>query len=213
MAKIVKCKTCGAQIAKTAKVCPKCGAKQHTVALTLCGIIVVITIFACVGILAGGNQSEPQKVANSNPSQNPQGNTETSSKPEKSTFSVGEQVSLNNVVVTLNSVTESDGSQFNKPSNGNTFIRCEFLIENNSEKDLAISSIMCFNAYVDDYSAPMSLSATIDADKGQLDGAIAAGKKMSGAIGYEVPKDWKELEIRFTPDFWSQKDITFVHKK
>ena len=48
MAKIVKCKTCGAEIAKTAKTCPKCGAKQHTVALSLCAVIIILTIFACI---------------------------------------------------------------------------------------------------------------------------------------------------------------------
>lgn len=59
----------------------------------------------------------------------------------------------------------------------------------------------------------MSLSAIIGAEKNQLDGTVAAGKKMNGVIGYEAPADWKEIEIRFTPDFWSGKDITFVHSK
>ena len=45
--KIVQCKTCGAEIAKTANRCPKCGARQHQVALSICAIIVVLTIFAC----------------------------------------------------------------------------------------------------------------------------------------------------------------------
>lgn len=49
-------------------------------------------------------------------------------------------------------------------------------------------------------------------DKNQLDGTVAPGKKMNGVIGYEVPADWKELEINFTPDFWSNKDISFVAK-
>ena len=47
-------------------------------------------------------------------------------------------------------------------------------------------------------------------NKNQLDGAVAAGKKFNGVIGYEVPTDWKELEVRFTPDFWSGKDIVFI---
>lgn len=42
---------------------------------------------------------------------------------------------------------------------------------------------------------------------------IAAGKKMTGIVGYEVPKDWKEIEIRFTPDFWSGNEITFIADK
>lgn len=53
MAKLVRCKTCGAEIAKSAKTCPHCGARQHTAALSLCAVIIVLTIFACVGILSG----------------------------------------------------------------------------------------------------------------------------------------------------------------
>lgn len=210
MAKMVKCKTCGEEIAKSAKVCPKCGAKQkkHTVL----GIILVIFGVLLIAIAIGENGDDwPKKVGDSTPTQKQ--DAQNSATLEETTFGVGEQVDLNDVVVTLKSVTESAGSQFNKPSDGNTFILCEFTIENNSNKDLGISSIMCFEAYVDDFSTSMSLSATIDSDKGQLDGSVAAGKKMNGAIGYEAPENWKEIEIRFTPDFWSGKDITFVYSK
>lgn len=67
MAKLVKCKTCGAEIAKSAKVCPKCGAKQHVGALSACSIIIVITLCAVIGIMAkscGGGYT-PQETNNS----------------------------------------------------------------------------------------------------------------------------------------------------
>lgn len=51
MAKLVKCKTCGAEIAKSAKVCPKCGAKQHVGALSVCAVIIVVTLCAVIAIL------------------------------------------------------------------------------------------------------------------------------------------------------------------
>lgn len=214
MEKMIKCKTCGADIAKTAKVCPNCGAKQKKHAV-LGVILVIFGVLLIVAAIGGSGSDEPKKVGDPTPTQS-QGaqSVETSSAElEKTTFGVGEQVSLNDVIVTLNGVTESNGSQFNKPSAGNVFILCEFTIENNSERDLGISSIMCFEAYVDDYSTSMSLSATIDSDKNQLDGTVAAGKKMNGVIGYEAAADWSEIEIRFTPDFWSGKDITFIYSK
>lgn len=108
------------------------------------------------------------------------------------------------------SCTQSSGEGFYTPDSGNVFLFCEFSIENKSSKDISISSIMSFEAYVDDYSTNMSMTGTLAADKGQLDGTVASGKKMSGVIGYEVPADWKTLEIRFTPDFWSGNDITFI---
>ena len=93
------------------------------------------------------------------------------------------------------------------------FLLCEFSIDNQSDKDIAVSSIASFNAYVDDYSTNLSISAIIATDKTQLDGAVAAGKKMTGVVGYEVPKGWKEIEIRFTPDFWSGNEIEFIANK
>ena len=134
--------------------------------------------------------------------------------PDKTTFSVGEKVELNDILVTLVDVTESNGSDFNKPADGNVFALCEFEIENNSNGDIAVSSIISFEAYVDSYSTNMSLSALIEkGDKNQLDGSVAAGKKMRGIVGYEIPFDWNELEINFTPSFWSSKSITFIATK
>ena len=47
-------------------------------------------------------------------------------------------------------------------------------------------------------------------NKNQLDGTVAPGKKFNGVIGYEVPANWEKLEVLFTPDFWSGKDITLI---
>lgn len=212
MEKMVQCKACGADIAKSAKICPKCGAKQkkHTV------LGVVLLVFGVMLILAaiGGNSSnnEPQKVGDT--AKTPAQETEPkNSEPEKTAFSISEQVSLNDIIVTLVDVSESNGKNFLNPSDGNVFILCEFEIENNSSKDIAVSSIMSFEAYIDDYSTNMSLTATTSSDKSQLDGSVAAGKKMNGVIGYEAAADWSSIEIRFTPDFWSGRDITFVYEK
>lgn len=63
------------------------------------------------------------------------------------------------------------------PTDGNVFIVCEFEIENNSDTDIAVSSIMSFEAYVDDYSTSMNLSAMLSTNQKQLDGSVAAGKR------------------------------------
>ena len=48
--KLVKCKTCGAEIAKNAKKCPNCGAPQHQVALTIAALLSVFAVF-CIFII------------------------------------------------------------------------------------------------------------------------------------------------------------------
>lgn len=192
MGKMITCKACGASIAKSATTCPHCGAKQKKRHLVL-GIIIAIFGICMIAASLNGTVDD------------------TGSK--KQTFGVGENAESNGISVKFDSCTESNGSQFNTPDDGNVFLLCEFSIDNQSDKDIAVSSIASFNAYVDDYSTNLSISATIATDKTQLDGAIAAGKKMTGVVGYEVPKDWKEIEIRFTPDFWSGNEIAFVANK
>lgn len=126
---------------------------------------------------------------------------------------VGNIISYNGITVQLVGVTENNGSEYNEPAAGNVFVLCEFEIANNSGEDISISSLMSFEAYVDDYSTDTSFGAEMSTDKGTLDGTIASGKKMRGVIGYELPKNWSTIEIRFTPDFWSGDEFIFTYNK
>lgn len=207
MSKLTKCKSCGKEIAKNARSCPHCGAPNNNIGC--CGIaaIVAATIFVFALIGSTLETDEPKKVSVSAPA------AATVETTEALPFTVGDKVELKDVAVTLVNVTENNGGNYMTPSEGKVFIVCEFEIENNSSKDIAVSSIMSFEAYVDDYSTSMNLSAMLSTDKTQLDGTVASGKKMNGIIGYEADKNWSEIEIRFTPDFWAGKDIIFTYSK
>lgn len=206
--KMTKCKSCGAEIAKSAKSCPQCGAKRRTVGKTVCAVLLALFF---VGILASlfGQDSEPTLAGTT--TNKPEGSAQPTEQP--SVFKVGDIAELNDVNVTLVDVSENSGGNYMTPSDGKVFVVCEFEIENNSDKDVSVSSILSFNAYVDDYTTAMNLSAMLSTGKTQLDGTVAAGKKMNGVIGYEVSPDWKEIEIRFTPDFWFGKEIIFQYAK
>lgn len=135
---------------------------------------------------------------------------------EKAEFYPGETAEQKDVKITLVSVTESLGGAYIKPADGNIFLLCEFEIENDSEKDISISSVINFEAYCDDYSLNqdiMGLQAPEAEGKGQLDGNVAAGKKMNGVIAYQVPSDYKTMEINVSPDFWLSNNIKFVYSK
>lgn len=225
-----KCKHCQAEIDKKAKVCPVCMKKQGGV---LKYIIIGIIAIIIIGALASGGDDEPKLIDTPNDKDNEQANNDTpdnkdtddtkdtalptptvTSEPEKTTFSAGETAELKDIRVTLVGVTESAGSQFNEPAEGNVFALAEFEIENNSDDEITVSSIMSFEAYSDGYSTSQSISALLErGDKGQLDGKIAPGKKMNGVIGYEISRDWAELEIHYTPDIWSDKAIIFIATK
>lgn len=201
--KIIQCKTCGAEIAKDAKVCPKCGAKNKKKRPILGIILLLFGLFCFIGAFSRSDSNEPAKASDTN-------QETVNQQEEKTEFVKGEIVELNGIKVTMKNAEISKGSSFFTPESGKVFVVCEFEIENGSSKDIAVSSMLSFEAYVDDYSTTVSYSAITASGKTQLDGAIAAGKKMNGIVGYEIPKDFSVLEISFTPDFWSGKDIKFI---
>lgn len=207
------CKVCGAEVAKSAKTCPHCGAKLKKGHPILIGILVFLVLIVIIGF--SGGSDEPKKVEASTPAQSvesaPAQAKQTPEVESKLAFSAGETAELRGVSVTLVDVSKSTGSSFNVPTGGNVFVLCEFDIANNSDKEITVSSMLSFEAYCDDYTCTLSLGALMErGNKNQLDGTVAAGKKINGIIGYEVPADWQELEIVFTPDVWSGKDITFI---
>lgn len=203
-----KCKHCQSDIPKKAKVCPNCRKKQGGIFKWILIVIVALIIIGSVG----GNEDKPTKVSSN--TNEPTANTATSETvAEETTFGVGDTAEYRGVKVTLNSITENTGSQFNKPTEGNVFLLVNFTIENNTDTDLVVSSMLSFDAYQDGYSTNMSLSALIEKSGEQLDGTIAPGKKMQGTIGYEVPATYTEFEINYQADVWSSKKFTFVYKK
>ncbi|MBR5355557.1 MAG: DUF5067 domain-containing protein, partial [Lachnospiraceae bacterium] len=78
------------------------------------------------------------------------------------------------------------------------FVLLDTEISNDSSKELNVSSILSFEVYCDGYKQEYSFNAVLNAD-GQMDGSVEVGKKLKGQQAYEVPKDWKELEIHFKP--------------
>lgn len=130
-----------------------------------------------------------------------------------SIFKVGETAESNDIEITLISYKESQGSEFNNPSSGNEFVLAQFEIVNNSDSEIAVSSLLSFDAYADDYALDYSVGALVENEEGQLDGSIAAGKRMKGWVGWEANTNWKEIEIHFTEDFWNNNKFIFLISK
>ncbi len=202
------CKHCKTEIPKKAKVCPNCRKKQGgIVKWIVIGVIALIVIVA-----ATSGDDEPTKVDNPQ-KQEESTNTSNETTVKKDTFSVGETAELHDIQVTLTQYKETNGSEWNRPADGKVFLLAEFEIVNNSDDDLAVSSMLSFEAYADDYSLEYSLSAMIDNEETQLDGSVAVGKKMKGWIGYEVPRNYKNVEIQFVDNVWSDNPFKFVIAK
>lgn len=218
------CKHCGKEIDDNAKFCNHCGKalagsvsavkaqkaepkkkkKRHPILGT---IVLIIGIFIIIGAL--GSSNEPQKVSSE---KTPAATVAKETEPP--VYTVGDTLEMGDVLVTLNGVTESTGSQFLTPADGNVFVICEFTIENNSNTEMAVSSLMSFECYFDDFAANISLGAmTGNHSKPQLDGTVAPGKKINGVVGYEAPSDWTEMEVHFKTSAYSAKSFIFNYSK
>ena len=209
------CKYCKSEIPADAKVCPNCKKRQRPGGCLIAVIVVVVLVILLAAAGSGSTQdaapqatAEPSQPAASSPSE-----TDAASQEEQTetTYGVGDTVESDGVEVTLVSAEENTGADYITPADGSVFVALEFEIVNNSQQDISVSSLASFEAYCDDYSVSQSLTgATLYDDKGTLDGSVAAGKRLSGAIVYEVPADWRQLEVTFTPSVWVDRSVTFT---
>ena len=91
------------------------------------------------------------------------------------------------------------------------FVICNFLVENKSDDDFTMS-MLDYNAYADGYS--LSETYYSEDDFGSMSGTIAPGKKMKGALAFEVKKNYKKLELDFAlGDLFGDEKVKFVNKK
>lgn len=206
------CKHCQTEIPKKAKVCPNCRKKQGGGIGKWIGIAIVL--FVIIGIATSGSgDDKPKKVENStNEANTSETNKEDEITEEKTVFYVGETAELKGVQVTMTNFEESTGKDYIIPTDGNLFVLAEFEIANDTDGEINISSMLSFEAYADDYLLNYSMPAAMMKD-GQLDGTIAAGKKMKGWIGWEVPEDYQNVEIHFTDNVWSNNKFVFLYEK
>ena len=137
----------------------------------------------------------------------------TTQKVEKQSFGLNETATLKELKITALKMEESKGTDFFTAEDGKIFVGVNFEIENISDTSQSVSSILLFDAYTDDIKCEYSFTANIAFGDGTLDGEIAPGKKLIGWYAVEVPQDWKQVELEFKSDLFSNKKAKFVFTK
>lgn len=167
----------------------------------------ILLLLTCVAlflsVLGCAVDNEPQKE-----SYKP---TQTDARTEEpQTFGINESAVFSNLKFTATELSTSKGEDFFVPSEGNVFVGIKFTIENISDEEQAVSSLLLFGAYVNDVKTDYSISASCVFDEGTLDGSIAPGKKLVGWYAVEVPADWETIELSVQADIWSNSSATFL---
>lgn len=193
-------------------------------------ILVIVIAFAAMGcgVTNSNERNATDDKKQSDTENNASNDTADTSAPDDSSadkadeksdndakkYGVGETVDIKGVKITLESVDMSYGDRDEEfsafaPQEGNVFAVCNFLIENNSDKELDINSFY-FNAYEDGFAVD-SYIFTEGIGVKDLNGTASPGRKIKGALVYEVSEDFKELEIEYQPSFWNDKKALFIY--
>lgn len=161
--------------------------------------LIVVVIIG--GAAASGSKDEAKKVDNSSSSSQEQVNDNNKSK----TFKIGDTIEVKDFKVKVNKVSTSNGTEFIQPKKGNEFLKVDVTVENITKETQSVSSVMMFKVVNKDGRA-FDQSITDD-QKGQLDGEVGPGRKISGEYIVEVPKGQKGLELEFDSSLLSGGQI------
>ncbi|MGN0390219.1 MAG: DUF4352 domain-containing protein, partial [Wujia sp.] len=164
-------------------------------------IVIAVLAVIIIGIAAsGGDSDEPKKTGEVTTEKSKSDGDvagtggddaqEATTEAPNNIFHVGDVVETSTLKITYYSAEEyKTDNEFMQPKEGNIYYRMEFEFENIGDSDETISSMLCWNCYADGYVMDM---AYIGDD--EIDATLSPGKKVRGAVYYEVPADSKEIE-------------------
>ncbi|AUM96043.1 TPA: DUF4352 domain-containing protein [Clostridium botulinum] len=160
--------------------------------------ILIFIVGIGIGAGAGAIIDEPQKVGQTSAKVQDK-STETSTETNKSkVFKIGDVVKLKDFKVTVNKLYKVKGDELSQPQPGNEFIAVDCSVENISNEQQAVSSVMMFKVVdKDGRECEESIGGLTAAKAGQMDGEIGPGRKITGVYVVEVPKGTTGLELEF----------------
>ena len=92
-------------------------------------ILLLVLCFLFTAVLFGcGETTEPKKAT-----------TDPTDTKQQETFKIGERVEMGKLVITVNSIRDSQGSEFLKPESGHIYKMADCTIENLSDESKKLS--------------------------------------------------------------------------
>ena len=160
--------------------------------LTGFGILILIIIITSSG------DSTPKKVGETG------SDTVTTEQSKDKAYAVGDKVQLGKSIVSVNSVSFSQGGQFNKPQSGNEWVNLSVTIENTDSSQQYITTLgqmFIKDAVGNSYQVAVT-DKTLEDMNSRLDGAIIAKSKRTGWVGFEIPKGATGLQFQYNGSMW-----------
>ena len=193
--KMTTCKACGQEIAKSAKACPHCGAKNKKPIFKkwwfwAIVVVLIISIGKSVDSTTNNNENKNDKVE----------------EPAKTEYYVGDILEDGNTkIVFMSSGDQTEENKFMQPAEGKKYIYLQFAFENLSKTTDTSISFYSFECYADGYAAEMYYGGNDN-----LSATLSAGRATTGYIYFEVPADAKVIEVEYETNIFTEKKIKFI---
>ncbi len=149
-----------------------------------------------------------EQAADQNAASEAESEPEPEPAPEvKPVYRVGDTLDDGGVqIVYAASGEHTEENEFLQPEEGFKYIYLKLAFINTSKSDKSIS-MYSFDCYADGYAAEMYYGG----DEG-LSATLSAGRSTMGYIYFKIPVDATEIEIEYTPNFFSSDKITFAYE-
>ena len=157
-------------------------------------LVIAILCFTFIAVASGSSPDDPKKEGGEGGDKN---------------YSLNETAVFENIKVTAEEIIINKGSEYMKPEEGKKFVAVKFTIENISDEEQQMSSMLLFDAYADDVKLGYSIGADYGLE-GTLDGSISPGKKMIGYYGVEVANDATVLDLEVKASWLGSGKAVFV---
>ena len=198
MSKMVKCKTCGADISSSSKSCPSCGEKHPVPFTKRRGLMITIAIIAALYLIISlSDSSTTTNKKDGNETKSSYSSTEK--EPEETIYSIGDTVGSDKFEVTITNVKtqNSVGTQYlqTQAADGGIYVCVDYEIKNISEKP--VSSFSCptiklINSndvtFTQDVNATSYYSTQTDPNRKVLSN-LNPGIKVNGSAVFEISKE------------------------
>src|SRR5699024_4020164 len=155
--------------------------------LFLCfALFISISLVACgeAEVKELDNIEEETTNSKDNEDQNENQKDQEVADDENKKYEVGDTVEFDGMEITLNEVRIEEGGQFDTPEN-DQFIVANLTVENMTDEEQLVSSIMNIELK-DDEGYAYNTTFLTEGTKGQLDGSIESGGKLTGEIPFDV---------------------------
>lgn len=171
------------------------------VLLIIGGIIVLIIIIAIAS--GGGEQQGPEKVGET-PTTGAK--TEQPKQQETKVYNLGDQVKLEDKIVTAYSITDyTEPDQFLQAKVGNKYVNVDVSIESAGTEAINVN-VFGF-ALQDSDSYSYTKATTSKEPYYPTVVTVQPGRKVRGFISYEVPSNASGFELVYTPSGWSSGQV------